>query len=692
MTRIQKSCVVCIGLLLAISLGRSHSQELQLPRTLPDLVGEADVIAIADLTQARPRWNQRGNLIVTDYSFRVVRQMFGNPLNSEFVVTQTGGTIGQETQDVSDETPLSVGARYLIFLSPGRNKQFSPFVGAQQGVYQIFSDDTVVSMGADKSRLQRQDFLDKLDQLINARGSAPPSVPSGPVVRRNRTYPAKIYRPISSTLPFASLIQAPARPTSPSAPTSPRKTPTVNAGISTFDSTGNLAPDYVYGNRISPPAIFDAFPHDWVWHPFEEYQMSKWNQYGGDVFEVLANPTGDWAWGNGRFDLAGWPSNDQMIAQFGVGWSPDLLGITFRRTDGTSLLEADVALNPAYCWTLNDALGTDGTSDCGDFKQTMLHELGHAWGLNHPWETQNVWWDSVMNYSPHAYRFPELFADDTNAVRNAFSGPMIHDALISLHTTNALDTTTGSQNPIYTPTQAMNIDVYRGESFPRTALTTFEIQNLGTDIIENPQVDFYLSPERLNWNASIYLTSAFYSGNIPTFTTSYAYPTLLVVPDSTPTGIYFFSAYLREQDANDSNNSSWANADTTIRVLNRPVTLYPIVSWQYSEPGAIGPHGSWVFNVVVNAGLRYDFSLCSADGGSATFDTTLSIYFDSFPGGSGFNDDYCGTSSFLSWVSQFSGTATLTVAGYSDLYQGTFQLAYRIYEDEIFSNGFEVQN
>lgn len=690
MVKIPKMWIASIGLLLVVSVSRSYGQELQLPRTLPDLVAEADVIAIADLTHARSRWNQRGNLIVTDYSFHVVHQLLGKSLNSQFVVTQAGGTLGQETQEISDETPLSVGTRYLIFLSPGRKKQFSPFVGAGQGVYQLFSDGTVVSMGPDKSRLQRQEFLDKLEQLISARGSTPPSQPFGPILPASRTYPAKSYRPASSTPPVAPLTQAPAQPTSPSAPTSPRKMPTVNATVSTFGSSGNLVPDYVYGNRISPPAVINAFPHDWVWHPYEEYQMSKWNQYGGDVFEVLANPTGDWAWGNGRFDLAGWPSNDQMIAQFGVGWSPDELGVTFTNTFGTSIiLEADIALNPAFCWTLDDASGTDSKSGCQGFKQTMLHELGHAWGLLHPWETQDVWWDSVMNDSPQAYRFPELFADDTNAVRSAFSGPAIHDALISLYTTS-LDTTTGFQEPIYTPTQTMPIDVYRGESFPRTALIAFEIENLGTDTIENPQVDFYLSQQRLNWNAYTYLTSAFYSGSIPPFTTANVYPTLLAVPDSTPTGIYFLATYLREQDANDSNNSAWSDADRTISVFNRPSTLYPTVNWQYSEPGSIGPQGTWDFYVVVQAGTIYDFSLCNMDGGSATFDTTLSISYDNIP--VGFNDDYCGTSSFLALVAPFSGTMSLTVGSYENLSQGTFQLAYRVFEDELFSNGFEVSN
>jgi len=94
---------------------------------------------------------------------------------------------------------------------------------------------------------------------------------------------------------------------------------------STQPGTDSSGPgvDYYYEHRISPPAVINGFPHDWTpWYPEDEYQMSSWNQYGGDVFHVYTDPTGDWAWGDDVFDLAGWPSNDEYRKPMPTGFRP----------------------------------------------------------------------------------------------------------------------------------------------------------------------------------------------------------------------------------------------------------------------------------------------------------------------------------------------------------------------------------
>jgi hypothetical protein len=67
--------------------------------------------------------------------------------------------------------------------------------------------------------------------------------------------------------------------------------------VSTIQS-GGPGPKYYYEHRITPPAVINGFPHDWTpWYPEDEYQMTKWNQFGGDVLRVYTTPTGDWAFG-----------------------------------------------------------------------------------------------------------------------------------------------------------------------------------------------------------------------------------------------------------------------------------------------------------------------------------------------------------------------------------------------------------
>ena len=668
----------------------ASAQELMLKATLPDLVAESQWISVADLVDAQARRNARGNLIVTDYRFRAVQTLLGSPPDSEFVLTQGGGTLAGETQQISDTPDLVVGKRYLLFVRPDRGEMFPPFVGGAQGVFLLSANGTAMSLGSDRQRVVIDDLLNQVDGLIVTRGTAPSRVPDA-----NRTpardYPAKTYVPIALTRPLRNVAQA--TPGSADVAAGPIAARTRNdVAPQTGDAVTSTGPgvDYFYNHRITPPAVIDGFPHDWTpWYPEDEYQMASWNQYGGDIFNIYTTPTGDWAWGNNRFDLAGWPSNDTMIAQFGEGWGATTLGITYRRWVGDGpIIEADTALNPAYCWTLDERAATNGADACWGFRQTMRHELGHSWGLDHPWETQAVWWDSIMNYSPKNFRFAQLFADDTNAVRTAFGGPGIHDALLSLYTTT-YDTSGGTQSAAYTPTQQYTLSLRHGTDLSAWIGNQFKIENLGTDDIVAPTVQFFLSQQRMTWDAGYaYLGSGSYI-SVPVFTTyTYGMPSL-PIPATTPTGTYYLGAYLPDVDDNMGNNSAWADEDVTVHVDNNPATLVPGTYWQTSEYGYLGPAGDWTFKFAGEVGTTYYFSLCPDSGGSADFDTTLSISL--FDSELAFNDDACGLQSEIVWTAPYSSSSfTVTVGSYEGGAQGTFQLGYRRdLNDLLFQNGFD---
>ncbi|MFI4969979.1 MAG: hypothetical protein ACHP7D_07215, partial [Lysobacterales bacterium] len=586
------------GLVVALACafsGIAGAQELMLKKTLPDLVAESEWISVADLVGAQAHRNARGNLIVTDFRFRATQTLLGTSPGAEFVLSQGGGTLAGETQAISDTPDLVVGNRYLLFVRPGRGEMFPPFVGGAQGAFLLSADGKAMSLGGDRRRVVADDLLGQVSGLIAARGAAPPRIPETGLVPAG-TYPAKSYLPIALAPPLGHMMQA--APDSAEAPAGPVATQTGSAAMAL--DAGSVPPsgpgiDYQYTHRITPPAVINGFPHDWTpWYPEDEYQMSSWNQYGGDIFHVYTTPTGDWAWGNGRFDLAGWPTNDTMIAQFGEGWGPTTLGITYRRWFGTGpIVEADTALNPAYCWTLDESAATSG-DPCWGFRQTMRHELGHSWGLDHPWETQSVWWDSIMNYSPKNFRFAQLFADDANAVRAAFGGPAIHDALLSLYTTT-YDGTAGAQSALYTPTQQYPISLQHGTDLSAWIGNQFKIENLGTDDVVAPTVQFFLSQQRMTWAAGYaYLGSGTYT-SVPLFTTYTYWMPSLPIPATTPTGNYWLGAYLPDADANMDNNSAWADQDLTVHVDNNPTTLVPETYWQSSETGYLGPAGRWSF-------------------------------------------------------------------------------------------------
>ncbi len=114
---------IAFGIALACgAVDHSSAQELMLPQSLSDLVAESDFIAIADVVSAQARRNSRGNLIVTDYRFRVSETLEGAAPGTEFVLTQGGGTLAGETHQLSDAADLSVGQRYLIFVRPGTRR------------------------------------------------------------------------------------------------------------------------------------------------------------------------------------------------------------------------------------------------------------------------------------------------------------------------------------------------------------------------------------------------------------------------------------------------------------------------------------------------------------------------------------------------------------------------------------------
>lgn len=686
----RRRFAVLAGWLIAVS-GLFHAgtgaraDDVVLQGGLVDLVAGAEWVTVADLVDAQSRRNARGNLIVTDYRFRVVQAMLGLP-PQEFVLTQGGGTLAGETHALSDAPALVAGERYLLFVRPGRGGMFPPFVGGAQGVFRFSADGHATSLGGERLHFDRDVLLDQVDALVRQRGAAPPRLPAAGTMPPGR-YPQKAFLPLALTPPAAA-SRAPAVGTQGDAPVSsasaiagPGPGPVAQAIRS--DGPGL---DYVYQHRITPPAAINAFPHDWSpWHPEEEYQMAKWNQFGGDVLWVYTTPTGDWAWENDRFDLAGWPDNATMIDQFGEGWGPTTLGITWSRWFGDGpIVESDVALNPAYCWTMDEVAAQEEADACWGFRQTMLHELGHVWGLQHPWETQDVWWDSVMNYSPKRYRIAQLFTDDANAVRAAFAGPAIHDALISLHTTADSGS---SMQPAYTATQGFPFTVRHGDDLSSWITNAFKVENLGTDEIVSPVVEFYLSQQRLNWAAYSYLGNGTYP-TVPTFFTySYLLPSL-PVPWWTPTGNYYFAAYLPGADANGDNNSAWADSNATIHVDNVPTLLVPQLGWQTSETGWLGPAGRWSFQFQGQEGTTYWFSLCPGSGGAADFDSTIRITYAS--GEIAYADDSCGLQTELAFTAPWDGTFTVTVGSYSDLYQGTFAMGYRRdISDTVFEDGFE---
>lgn len=105
-------------------------------------------------------------------------------------------------------------------------------------------------------------------------------------------------------------------------------------------------------------------------------------------------------------------------------------------------------------------------------------------------------------------------------------------------------------------------------------------------------------------------------------------------------------------------------------------SVTPTSTWQ-----TVAVNGGTYYTFSATAGLIYNFSFCSADGGSTTYDTQITILDNSgTPVGGAYNDDYCGLASRVDFTCTSTGTYRVLVNLYSCVSQATMgTMAYRVF-------------
>ncbi|HOY33431.1 MAG TPA: hypothetical protein PKW80_16250 [Bacteroidales bacterium] len=103
-------------------------------------------------------------------------------------------------------------------------------------------------------------------------------------------------------------------------------------------------------------------------------------------------------------------------------------------------------------------------------------------------------------------------------------------------------------------------------------------------------------------------------------------------------------------------------------------------TWQYVS-GSVADGTTYNrYDFYLYSGNTYAFSLCSADGGAADYDSYLCLYGYGY--GCGYttflasNDDNCGVQSKITYTATSTGWTSLYISGYGTNY-GTYTLAYR---------------
>jgi hypothetical protein len=567
-----------LALLLGSLLGRA-GRAAEVPLSADQMVQLSRQVVVAVVEGQQARWNEQHTLIVTDYFLRVESRLRGK-IEDRVKLTMPGGTLDGETHHTSLTVPLRKGARYLLFCRDLGQYQMAPITGTWQGVFRealrpdgarvVESAEGAVQLRISGKAVSFLDFVEAVRELVrktpaDSTSAAAAAIPGWSATPKN--LPAKVYSPLAQPpderflhVPEALAMPENLPPHRPDGPGTAGLLMAEGAAAGTAGSLDILTGRYFYLHRPTAPVVFNPLQDSLTpWSPEDKAMMAYWNVYAKGLFGTYLYPTGTWAWADGINDIAGFPDDVEMRSQFGDTWGANVLGVAYSRWLGENgrIIETDIALNPHFTWTTDEALASTGSSEAWSFRQTLLHELGHAWGLQHPWETQRVWWDSVMNYAPKATRLPRLFSDDTAAVRAAYPGTRLHDGLLSAYRTDF-----GSDNhAVYKASEPKAAFVPAGDSFQMNQAITLE--NVGTDDLVDPVVDVYLTPRRLSFDGAILLATVQYTRVI------HPYPSnpvqaldlgALTIPRSAPGGRYAVAFFLRDDtDAYQTNNSAWTN-------------------------------------------------------------------------------------------------------------------------------------
>ena len=144
MTKQVCSLVLAITSLMVVA---PPSESQVIPMTMTELVTEAARIVRGEVVgqQTEKISTVDGALIVTLMTFRVHRTLKGEP-RIQLLLEFPGGTVGDETLEVSGMATFELGDRAVLFLNDQVNP-ISPIVGYAQGHFAIETsnaDDVVV--------------------------------------------------------------------------------------------------------------------------------------------------------------------------------------------------------------------------------------------------------------------------------------------------------------------------------------------------------------------------------------------------------------------------------------------------------------------------------------------------------------------------------------------------------------------
>ena len=133
-----KLLFLIVGMVLYGALPRAQATSA-IEMTFPDLVGQAEVIAVGTVSDIHEQWDAAQKVPLTLVTFSNLTVLKGNPGNSmtlEFV----GGTMPSGLVMVVSGVPrFTVGEKTVVF-STGNHQDFCPLTGVWQGLLRVMTN------------------------------------------------------------------------------------------------------------------------------------------------------------------------------------------------------------------------------------------------------------------------------------------------------------------------------------------------------------------------------------------------------------------------------------------------------------------------------------------------------------------------------------------------------------------------
>jgi hypothetical protein len=205
-----------------------------------------------------------------------------------------------------------------------------------------------------------------------------------------------------------------------------------------------------------------------------------------------------------------------------------------------------------------------------------------------------------------------------------------------------------------------------------TTTASCTVRNQGTASAGASNLKYYLSTNTTYETGDTYLAvdavaSLAASG-------SSAVSEVVTIPSATAAGTYYILFYADADaavaESNESNNVGYiqiivtvASAGCNSTTQYPSSTLTPTTAWKTQNSVWAGEYCA--FNVT--SGRNYQFSLCSTDGASASYDSELTLRNKANDAFIAYSDDYCGDDAKIFWTATFTGQVKLVVTKYNCL-------------------------